>query len=329
MKSLLAIAVGLAFAGNVSAQSLNCAALANSPLMEPAGYAEACGGPAPNPSVGNVPNVPTSTAFTIDIRGQAPRLANTLYSFTLNNFPTQTTRGVTASSVFGVDFNPAGTTLYGVTGSAGVPASTLGTINTTTGAFTAISALSGLGAGENATGLTIHPRTGVAYLSTFGTTAQLYTLNLATGAATLVGSMGTDIMIDIAMNCGGQLFAHSITTDSLFSVNPATGAATLIGAHGLAANFAQGMDFDNEDGTLYAFIYTGGGTNRFGTFNLGTGAFTSLATDNPLGEYEGAVPTLCPAEIAPVAAPVNNPMGMILLGLMLVGIGAFATTRRV
>lgn len=53
------------------------------------------------------------------------------------------------------------------------------------------------------------------------------------------------------------------------------------------------MDFDNASGTLYAFIYEGGGTNRFGSFDLATGAFTTLIQDNPLGEYEGAIPTQC------------------------------------
>jgi hypothetical protein len=95
------------------------------------------------------------------------------------------------------------------------------------------------------------------------------------------------------------LVAHEIATDSFYNVNPATGAMTLIGSHGLAANFAQGMDFDNQDGTLYAFIYTGGGTNRFGTVNLTTGAFTTQAQDNPLGEFEGAVRNTCPAGATP------------------------------
>ena len=300
MKSLVAIVIGLALAGNASAQTLNCAALVNSALSEPPEYAAACGivAPNPNPSTGTAPNAPTSTAFTLDVRGQAGvRPANTLYTFTLNNFPVQAPVGaVAATGVFAVDFNPTGTILYGVTGTTGVPASTFGTINTATGAFTAIAPLTGVVAGESATGLSIHPATGVAYLSTFGNSiSQLYTLNLTTGAATPIGSMGTELVIDIAMNCSGQLYAHGVTTDALFSINPATGAPTLIGPHGLAANFAQGMDFDNEDGTLYAFIYTGTGTNRFGTFNLATGAFTSLATDNPLGEYEGAIPTQCPA----------------------------------
>jgi hypothetical protein len=52
------------------------------------------------------------------------------------------------------------------------------------------------------------------------------------------------------------------------------------------------MDFDNEDGTLYIWLYIGTGANRYGTVNLATGAVTPLATDNPLGEFEGATETL-------------------------------------
>ena len=298
MKLLASIVLGLAFAGTASSQTLDCAALQNSPFAEPEGYASACGivAPVPSPGIGDTARAPTSNAFTLDVRGQAPRLPNTLYGFTLNNFPVQTTVGViTATNVFGMDFDPTGTTLYGVTGSAGVPALTLGTINTTTGTFTTIAAVTGVAAGQSTTGVSIHPITGAAYLSTSdGVTSQLHTLNLATGAATLIGQMGTEaLIIDIAMNCNGEMYAHGIATDALFSVNTTTGATTLIGTHGLAANFAQGMDFDNDDGTLYAFIYTGTGTNRFGSFNLATGAFTALATDNPLGEYEGAIPTQC------------------------------------
>jgi|CXWL01.1.fsa_nt_gi hypothetical protein len=339
MKLLASIFLGLAFAGTASAQALDCAALQNSPLTEPADYARACGvvAPVPNPSAGNTVNAPTSTAFTLDLRGQTPRPPNTLYSFTLNNFPVQTARGASASGLFGIDFNPAGTTLYGVTGSTGVPVSTFGTVNTTTGAFTAIAPLTGVVAGESTTGLSIHPVSGVAYLSTFGNgISQLYTLNLTTGAATLIGSMGTELMIDIAVNCSGAMYAHGTTTDALFSVNPATGASTLIGAHGLLANFAQGMDFDNEDGTLYAFIYTGAGTNRFGTFNLATGAFTSLSTDNPLGEYEGAIPTQCagastaptltynPTTAAGVTFP-TGPAGSVNAAIAITSAGATGT----
>jgi uncharacterized repeat protein (TIGR01451 family) len=109
--------------------------------------------------------------------------------------------------------------------------------------------------------------------------------------------MGAGIVIDLAINCAGAMYAHDITTDTLHSVNTATGARTLIGAHGLAANFAQGMDFDNNDGRLYAWVYTGAGTYTFGTFNLTTGAITALNTNTPAGEWEGAIQNTCaPAE---------------------------------
>ncbi len=310
----------LANVGAANAQTLNCAALSNSAEAEPAGYAEQCLNVTPSPRVSAAPNAPTDTAFTIDVRGQAPRLPNSLYSFTLNAFQTQTLRGVTNPQIFAMDFNVANTTLFGITGSAAAPnPSTLGTIDQTTGAFTVVAPITGLTAGDNTTGLTINPVTGAALLSAVGGTpalSRLYTLNLTTGAATLVGviTAPTDptgtTMIDISMNCQGALYAHNIIDDSLYSVNVATGAGTKFPTHGLAANFAQGMDFDNQSGALYAFIYTGAGTNRFGTFDLTTGAFTSLVTDNPLGEFEGAIPTACPAVGAPTITPVT-PAGAV------------------
>lgn len=312
--SRLAASLLLALPGlSLAAEALDCAALAISAEAEPAGWSEQCGFVAPTAAAVS-PSAVTDTGFTIDVRGDG-RPANTLYSFTLNNFPAQAPRGATNPSVFGMDFTPDGGTLYGVTGStAASNPSTLGTINQSTGAFTAIAALGGVPATQSASGLTIHPVTGEAYLSTFGDAAsRLYSLNLATGAATLIGSMSANIFIDIAMNCDGQLYAHSITDDALYAVNPATGASSLIGLHGLPANFAQGMDFDNDTGELYAFIYTGGGTNRFGTFNLATGAFTTLVQDNPLGEFEGAIPTQCAGPVIEVA-PTSLGFGDVNVG---------------
>jgi PKD repeat protein len=51
------------------------------------------------------------------------------------------------------------------------------------------------------------------------------------------------------------------------------------------------MDFDNEDGTLYIFLYIGSGANVYGTVDLATGAVTPLAVDDPTGEFEGATQT--------------------------------------
>jgi large repetitive protein len=321
--SLLALSLGAA-----QAQSLDCAGLANSAGSEPAGYAQQCqAGVVPQPTTAPAPAAPTDTAFTVDLRGQAPRPPNTLYSFVLNAFSTQTARGATQPSLFGMDFNPAGTTLYAGTGAAATPnPSSYGTVNTTTGAFTLLGPITGLTAGDSLTDLVINPSTGAAFVSAAGGTpplSRLYSFNLATGAATLIGTItaptdatGT-LMIDLAINCAGQMYAHNISDDSLYTVNTVTAAGTRIGGHGLAANFAQGMDFDAQDGTLYAFIYTGGGTNRFGTFNLATGAFTTLVQDNPLGEYEGAIPTTCGPVNADVSITKTAPAGPFTVGAAL------------
>jgi hypothetical protein len=293
-------------AATATAQPLDCAALANSPEAEPAGYATQCGAQVPAPSWAPL-RLPGDLAFTYDMRGQAPRPPGTLYSFVLNDFGTQTAIGTTQLSIFAMDFSPDGTVLYGVTGAtAATNPLTLGTIDTATGAFTVIAPLSGVVAGDSTSGLTIDPISGAALLAAAGGTpavSRLYTLDLATGAATLIGPMAapTDptgtFMIDIAMNCEGDLYAHNISDDALYSIDPTTAAATFIGGHGFAANFAQGMDFDASDGRLYAFIYTGTGTNRFGFFDLATGGFTTLSQDNPLGEFEGAIPTQCNLDV--------------------------------
>lgn len=291
-RKFAALTILALFAGSTYAQTLDCAALANSTEAEPAGYAAQCG---PfvfdtSPS-GDAPAAPTDLGSVLDLRGDAGP-PNTLYSYTLNNFPARTALGVTNPSVFALDYDPTATTLYGIAGSAAVTnPNGFGTINTTTGAFTLIATLSGA-AGAN--GMTIDPVTGDAYIND---ATNLYSFDLTTGVATLIGTFGGGVttMVDISMNCDGEIYGHDIGTDGLYSVNPATGAATLIGLHGLAANFAQGMDFDNDDGTLYAFVYTGGGTNTYGTFNLTTGAITPLFTNNPMGEYEGATPSVCAA----------------------------------
>ena len=294
MRTLLSAALVLGLsAAPAYADDLDCAALANSADAEPAGYAEACG-PFDVDASTPTPSSPTSTGFTLDIRGDAGagRAQNTLYSFVLNNFAGQTPVAVTNPSVFALDFDPTGTTLYAIPSStAAANPNTLGTINTATGAFTPIAVMNGA-LTTAPTGLTIDPVSGTAYISS---TTDLFTIDLTTATTTAVGTMGTagGLVIDIAMDCNGALYAHDIGDDSLYSVNTATGAATVIGGTGLAANFAQGMDFDNDDGQLYGFVYTGGGTNTFGTFNLATGAVSALSTNSPLGEFEGAIPTTC------------------------------------
>jgi|GEM_PF-1337545 len=254
-----------------------CAAYENYTGVEPLGADKFCHPDIiPVPMGGLNPDGPTDIGYTLEMYS-----TDTLRWFALNDFPGQTTIGPTPT-YYGMDFDVPATTLYALNDAT----DQLGTIDLATGAFTAL--VSCPPPVDNWTGLTIDPVNGTFYGSD---ATALYTIDPATGASTLVGAFGTTLMIDIAMNTAGEMYGHDIGTDSIYSINPTTGVATLIGPTGYAANYAQGMDFDNDDGTLYIFVYTGGGTNVFGTVNLSTGAVTPLAQNNPTGEFEGAIQT--------------------------------------
>lgn len=289
--------------GAFAAAEFDCAALQLNAGRVPAGYSGQCATNSPMPAVGGSMRVPTDIGLALDILGNGVRPIDQLYSFQINAFPTQTLRAAISTTLFGIDFSPDGGTLYGVSAEFDPTFPRwLGTIPQPNGNFTPIAALTGLVPNETINGFAIDPRSGVAYLSgSIGApmAAHLYTVDLVTAAATLIGTMSTandpsgNIMIALAINCEGALYAHNLTDDSLYLIDRSTAATTLIGAHGLNSNFAQGMDFDNTDGQLYAFMMQTTGENVFGSINTTTGAFTMLANNDPPGEYEGAFPGVC------------------------------------
>ena len=213
----------------------------------------------------------------------------------IGNFPGFVTDAAASDPIFATDFDPTATTLYAL------DSGTLswGTVNLATGVFTSIGPSTPSGAGHTLwSGLAIHPVTGAVYASAIAGTVNvpygLYSINPATGTATLIGQdAASQGMIALAINCSGQLYGHDIVSDSIYSINPSNGAVTLIGPTGVNSNFAQAMDFDNTTNQLYAWTYQGGGANRYGTINLATGALTTLSSSNPTGEFEGAVKNTC------------------------------------
>jgi hypothetical protein len=259
--------------------SVNCAAYQNYTGFEPLEVAAACRVSMPFIETKSILS-PTDFGYAQDIG----YISDNFVSFPLNNFSGQTVIGTNTSAFYGMDFDAAGDVLWALNDTT----DQLGTINLTNGNFTSVVACPPGGGASNWTGLAIDPVTGIFYGST---ATDLYTISSTTGSATLIGPFGTSLMIAIAINMNGQMYGHDIGTDSIYSINKSTGSATLIGLTGYAANYAQGMDFDNEDGALYIFLYIGSGANVFGTVNLTTGAVTPLATSTPQGEFEGAVKT--------------------------------------
>jgi hypothetical protein len=283
----------------------DCAQFENYAGREPEGYAQYCVQDVPQPWVSDNFD-PTDTAYAQDIGF----VSDNFVSHVLNDFPGQTVIGPNARPFFAMDFDETATTLYAIDNTT----RELGTYNLATGAFTPIAVVTGIPAADNISGLTIDPRTGVAYVSGVQAAGMtLYTMNLATAVATPIGSDPTvPLMIDIAIGPQGIMYGHEIGTDMIYTIDTSTGAATAVGPTGVNSNFAQGMDFDNIDGTLYAYTYQGGGANVYGTIDLATGALTPLASSNPQGEFEGATQTVglfvcdTPADIPWVSVNPTN-----------------------
>lgn len=210
----------------------------------------------------------------------------------LSDLPGFAVLGQQAAFVAGYDFSPDGSILYALNEDT----QQLGTTDAATGAFTPIGSSTPL-AGHLWTGLAVDPMLGTIYASSSDedTTSTLYTLDAGTGATTFVGSTAAaPLIVAIAMNCAGELYGHDVIEDAIYELDGSTGEATLVGPTGVDSNFAQGMDFDNETGTLYAWTYQGGGANQYGTIDVETGALTPLSIDDPFAEFEGATLTYCP-----------------------------------
>lgn len=317
----LAVALLLAFLPGMALAQIDCEAYANYAGAEPEGYAAQCLGGVATPRVGGSLEAPTDMAFAHDIGF----VSDNVVSHELGDFPGQSITGSSTAAIFGYEYEETGTTLYAVN----FDSDTLGTMDAA-GVFTTIGPLTGLLGGHTVSGITF-TGDGTCYVSsTDGTNGALYTCDRATGALTLVGSQTTTpLLIDITASCAGEIYGHDISTDSFYTLDPGTGAATLLGPTGVNANFAQGTTFDRADGVLYAYLYEGGGANQYGTIDLGTGAFTQLAVDNPLGEFEGAAQTSCAVAGGGSLEdiPTASTWGLLALVLLLAGMGAVVLRR--
>jgi len=114
------------------------------------------------------------------------------------------------------------------------------------------------------------------------TGSYLYQINMATGAATSIGSSPT-FADGMAINGSGVAYASDfVVTDSLYRVNLGTGGLTLVGSLGIGNVSAQtGMSFDPLSNVLYALTSTG----KIYTLNSVTGGATFVA--NTLSGFEG------------------------------------------
>ena len=131
----------------------------------------------------------------------------------------------------------------------------LRTLDTTTGISSTIGACTPM-AGQVWTGAT-GTADGALYASAVSASASyLYTVNITSGAATLVGQItNATTIIDIAINADGEMYGVDVDSDKLLRINPVTGDGTVVGSIGFDADYAQGMDFEPVSGVLYLAAY--------------------------------------------------------------------------
>ncbi|MEM1450533.1 MAG: hypothetical protein AAGI22_15550 [Planctomycetota bacterium] len=242
-----------------------------------------------------------SPIFGLDLRnGEA-------FTSTTDDFVTNyTVLGPNTGSIFALDFDASASTLYGVD----FFSLEIVTFDTVTGAATPTGQVVTGPPGVNGIAAATDGSTWYA-IDFDGTDSQLYIGDIETGVFTLVGSSAGLLLIDISIDTTGRIFGLSLFDDTLYEIDPTTAAATPIGTGiGFNANFAQGMDFDWSDNTLYATVYTGGGTGVFAELDLTTGVANVLADTTPLNaEMEMSVRVPAPLIGMPFCMTALNSTG--------------------
>ena len=136
-------------------------------------------------------------------------------------------------------------------------------INTATAAATLIGPTTPP-SGQTFSGVTGTPDGTLYGLVTSCSASSLVTVDIATGATTLLGALpGVGCGIDLAYNTvDDMIYIVDLLTSNLMKVDPATLAVTTVGSLGVAPNYAQGMDFEEESGVLYWAAYVASGELR-------------------------------------------------------------------
>jgi hypothetical protein len=200
-------------------------------------------------------------------------------------------RTATFALLLAVCANPASADIvYGVTG-AGGSASSLYTVDPTTGAVTLVGAV-----GVSLNGIAYDSQNSTLYGIAGSSNSNLVTINTTTGAATVVGSLGNSIAAQgIAYNSAtNTLYAYSKIPAStsfpegLYTLNTTTGAASIVGS-GSMLGFTSSGDGLAVDSSGRVYLAPGGASGGSGQphANLYTiNSTTGLASQGP--SFSGA-----------------------------------------
>lgn len=157
------------------------------------------------------------------------------------------TGSILAGAFVGYDFSQQ----YGMTFDTAI----LHTIDTQTGETTLIGP-TGLADGPSVivVGMSWDPTTDNLYAIEVdhpNNLSSLYLIDRNTADATLIGTIPSRRIFDIAIDPSGLMYGLDIINDVLVAIDKATAETQAIGSTGLDLWFSQGLDFDAETGILY------------------------------------------------------------------------------
>ena len=89
---------------------------------------------------------------------------------------------------------------------------------------------------------------GVNYLSP---DSRLYTIDMSTGAVTLVNTIPGMLLINLAIDNLGNCYSVDAIADMLVKITLPGGTYTVVGPTGFSAYYAQDMEFDRNSGNLF------------------------------------------------------------------------------
>lgn len=117
------------------------------------------------------------------------------------------------------------------------------------------------------------------------TSSTLVELDLATAAVTVIGTLpNATCMIDIAyVPSEDAIYGVDLVSNALHRIDPATGVDINVGQLGADPNYAQGMDYDEDNEILYWASYTTSPELRI--IDITTGASASIGAFT-LGEVD-------------------------------------------
>lgn len=88
--------------------------------------------------------------------------------------------------------------------------------------------------------------------------SSLYSLDMTTGAPTLVQDLGNSLglPVNLAISPGGLLYTVDLNTERFYTIDPVTGTTTFIETMPWNFNYAQDCEFDFNTGRLWMTSYT-------------------------------------------------------------------------